>query len=216
MMTNNYSYLSPYPQELALSWAEKISQPLLAWSWMSTLPIRPFNYSLRPSTVVANGQFLAIESIAYFAIDGHRSIASSVLDDMDIARELRRHRFHGTVINGASMISCRMYSNSAEIFAGYTKSLWYALGSLPLSLFTAIWLFFTGIFPVIELFISPHKALILLGALLISRYLAAVKSRSSLTSPWLHPISATMLIGGIIASRILHKRGRLQWKGRSI
>ena len=44
--------------------AGRLVQPLLAWSWMVTLPLRLAERSPRPSMVAANGQFLLVDAAA--------------------------------------------------------------------------------------------------------------------------------------------------------
>src|SRR5205823_5265782 len=45
--------VSAWPLQRAVTTAEALVQPLLAWSWASTLPVRAANHSLRTSTAVA-------------------------------------------------------------------------------------------------------------------------------------------------------------------
>jgi glycosyltransferase involved in cell wall biosynthesis len=37
---HNLDFISPYPRQIALTWSERLIQPLLQWSWMSTLLLR--------------------------------------------------------------------------------------------------------------------------------------------------------------------------------
>ncbi|MGD9991303.1 glycosyltransferase family 2 protein, partial [Pseudonocardia sp.] len=54
----------PWPRQLATGWAARLVQPLLAWSWMVTLPLRVAERSARPSMVAATGQFLVVDAAA--------------------------------------------------------------------------------------------------------------------------------------------------------
>jgi len=35
---NSWKFISPYPRQIARSWSEWLIQPLLQWSWITTLP----------------------------------------------------------------------------------------------------------------------------------------------------------------------------------
>ena len=176
-------YLSAYPKEIAATWSEKLIQPLLQWSWCSSLPVRFVEESSRTSTVVANGQFFLISFDMYRSLGEHQAISSSVLDDMDLARAVITHGGHGTVVDGSKLISCRMYENFPDLFRGYRKSLWNAFPSIGAVLGATIWLVSTYIAPIIFLCFQPHIALPLVASIFISRFLTAVKTKSSLISP---------------------------------
>ena len=90
-------FLSPYPAQIALTLSERLIQPLLQWTWMTTVPLRLAMKSGRPSLAVANGQFFFIKKSALVASGSFDSIRSSVLDDIDLARVLVRNGFQGGV-----------------------------------------------------------------------------------------------------------------------
>ncbi|HEY0636772.1 MAG TPA: glycosyltransferase, partial [Pseudonocardiaceae bacterium] len=74
--------VSPYPRQLAGTAAERLVQPLLQWSWMTTLPLRLAERSPRPSLAAANGQLLAVDAAAYRRAGGHAAVRGQVLDDL--------------------------------------------------------------------------------------------------------------------------------------
>ena len=57
-------------------------QPLLQWSWLSTVPLRIAEKSGRPSLAVANGQFFAVRENALDSVSGYLVSNTAVLDDM--------------------------------------------------------------------------------------------------------------------------------------
>ena len=83
---NNLHLVSPYPRQLAPTLLARIVQPLLQWSWLTTVPLRTTRLSLRPSLAVANGQFLVCRADSYAASGGHKEIKSEVLDDIELLR----------------------------------------------------------------------------------------------------------------------------------
>ncbi|MBA3745702.1 glycosyltransferase, partial [Sporichthya sp.] len=120
--------LSLMPRQLAETPAERLVQPLLAWSWLSTLPVRPAEHSLRPSTAAAIGQFLLVERDTYAAIGGHGAIRAAVVDDIELARAAKRAGHRSGMAVGSAVACCRMYAGWDELRAGHTKWLWAAFG----------------------------------------------------------------------------------------
>ncbi|MFM2154708.1 MAG: hypothetical protein RL382_609, partial [Actinomycetota bacterium] len=81
-------FVSPYPCQVAQTFAERLIQPLLQWSWLTTVPLRYAERSGRTSMAVANGQFFAVRRSALDAIGGYQTVKHSVIDDVFLAREL--------------------------------------------------------------------------------------------------------------------------------
>ena len=130
LKNSRLDFLSPYPKQLADSWSERLIQPLLQWSWMSTVVLRIAEKSSISSMVVANGQLFIVRRAALAQVGGYDSARNKVLDDVELARTLVRNGSHGCVANGATIASTRMYSSWGEIQAGYGKSLHAAFASV--------------------------------------------------------------------------------------
>src|SRR5262249_53679813 len=116
-------------RQLAVSAAERLVQPLLQWSYLTTVPLALAERSRRPSLAVANGQLLAVDTRVYHAAGGHGAVRDRVLDDVELLRAIWRAGGRGGVADGADVASCRMYAGWGELRSGYAKSLWTAFGS---------------------------------------------------------------------------------------
>jgi len=214
LKSTSLDFISPYPRQIALSFGERMIQPLLQWSWLSTVPLRVAEKSSRPSMAIANGQFFVVRRIALEKINGYKAIKNAVIDDVFLARELIRSGFQGGVINGASIAQCRMYATWSLIKSGYGKSLNKAFGSIVGASFVVLFLFLTSILPfLLSLFGSFYGWL---GYVLIvfSRMLSAIKTQGRIVDSFLHPISAALLIYLIIHS--FKVRSSITWKGRTV
>lgn len=121
--------LCPYPRQLAVTPAERIVQPLLQWSWLTTLPLRAAETSSRPSLTAANGQLLAVDAKAYHRAGGHHAVRAEMLEDIALLRAVKRSGGRGTVADGTHLATCRMYDGWPAVRDGYAKSLWSAFGS---------------------------------------------------------------------------------------
>lgn len=214
MQTHKLDFFSPYPAQVAHTFGERMIQPLLQWSWLSSVPLLIAKRSSNPSFAVANGQFFALRKSALEQSGGYSTIKSEVLDDMQMARVLLRNKFKGTVGNGAMIAQCHMYSSWSELRNGYAKSLWKGFGGVFGSIIAIALLALTGIIPIISAATGSPFGWLAFEAILVSRLLSAKITRSNLFDSLLHPISAILLIYLIIYSWLM--RGRIQWKGRTV
>jgi len=207
-------FISPYPRQIAQTLPEKLIQPLLHWSWMSTVVLRLSEKFPRRSTAVANGQFFVVRSDALNKIKGFNSVSNQILDDIELARSLISAGYKGVVTEGSSIASTRMYATFDEIRQGYGKSLWKAFGG-PVGTFIVIsFIFATGILPVLLILQGSLVGWFIYLYIAFSRELSAIRSRGNPLYAFLHPLSSALLIYLIIYSWA--KRGSIQWKGRTV
>ena len=207
-------FVSPYPRQLTQSLAERLIQPLLQWSWMATLPLAIAKKSSYPSMAVANGQFFIVRRNALLLAGGYESVKSDVLDDIFLARNLIKSGSHGIVLNGSSIATCHMYSSWAQIENGYGKSLNRAFGSIVGSIFATLFLFITGIAPIVVAFTGASWGWIAYSLVVVTRMLSALRSKGRIIDSLAHPISSIVLIYLIVYSWL--KRGTIEWKGRTV
>ena len=207
-------FVSPYPRQIAQSFAERLIQPLLQWSWLTTVPLRYAESSGQKSMAVANGQFFVVRRSALVSIGGYQSVKHAVIDDVFLARELVKNGSSGTVINGSEIAETRMYASWSEIKAGYGKSLNQAFGSLFGALFVVAFLIATCIAPLLLGLLGNPYGWLGFAAIVVTRVLSAIKSRGNVLDSVLHPISVLALIYLIVYSYL--RRGRIQWKGRTV
>ena len=213
-MLGTRDFISAYPKQVAITFTERLVQPLLQWSWMTTVPLRIAERSSRTSLAVANGQFFVVKKRALDQVAGFQQIATEVLDDMKLARALISSGAHGGVADGSTLAQTRMYKNFSEIKAGYGKSLWSAFSN-PLGASLAIaFVFLTGIAPVLIWFSGNPIGLFTYQLIVLTRLISAQRSGGRLLDSLLHPISSAILIYLIIYS--WRMRGKVQWKGRTL
>jgi hypothetical protein len=207
----------PYPRQLALTWSERLVQPLLQWSWLTTLPLRTAEVSPRPSLAAANGQFLVVDAATYHRAGGHAAVRDAVLDDLALLRAVKAVGGRGGVADGTALATCRMYRGWSDVRNGYTKSLWSAFGSAPAAVAVGAGLAMTYLVPpAAALAGSPVGAVGYLAGV-VGRYAAAERTggRSVPDALW-HPASVALLLGLLGDSWRRRRRGGLVWKGRSL
>ncbi|RZL78649.1 MAG: glycosyltransferase [Rhodococcus sp. (in: high G+C Gram-positive bacteria)] len=216
----------PWPFQQAGSVTEALVQPLLAWSWAATLPVRVANRSTRPSTAVACGQFMVFDTAAYRRVGGHRAVADSLTEDLDLARLIRRRGLPTELFLAGPSAWCRMYEGGRALRSGYDRWLWTAFGSRIGA--AAV------LGPAIVAFVAPPVALVA-GRGRVRRwgavgYLAATASRlcaralergdrltvADVAGACAHPLSVAAAAALTVSSHRNHRRGRTRWKGRSL
>ncbi|HYO02192.1 MAG TPA: glycosyltransferase [Mycobacterium sp.] len=209
--------LCPWPRQIATGLLGRLVQPLLAWSWLTTLPLRRAEHSRRPSMAVANGQFLVVEADALARAGGWQSVSSAVLDDIALARAVRAAGGRTGVADGSLLGTCRMYDTGHELREGYRKSLWAAFGSPAGAVAVATALTLVYVLPAAAAVTGSR-----VGAL---GYAAAVVGRVS-ARRWCggrfgwdamaHPFSVAALLWLLGSSWAGRLRGSLSWKGRAV
>jgi hypothetical protein len=209
--------LCPYPRQVALSASERLVQPLLQWSWLTTLPLRRAESSPRPSLAAANGQLLAVDVSAYDRAGGHAAVQAEMLEDIALLRAVKRSGGRGTVADGTGIATCRMYDGWPELRDGYAKSLWSAFGS-PAGAAAVV-----GALGVAYV-VPPVAALRGSRAGLVG-YLAAVTGRVVVgrrvgSRVWpdalAHPASVLLFAGLTALSLTRRRRGTLRVSGRAL
>ncbi len=225
LRSRDVALVSPWPAQQVGSAAEALVQPLLCWSWASTLPITVGNHSHRPSMAVACGQFLVFDTAAYRAIGGHRAVSASATEDLDIARALRRSGRRTALIAAGKQASTRMYSGTTELDAGYTRWLWSAYGASPLAAGAV------GAIAALGYWVPPLAAIggrDRLRRTAITGYLAAVTgrllarstetaaplNRTDILAALAHPLSVGAYATLSVRSHLAHRSGTLTWKHR--
>jgi hypothetical protein len=207
--------LSPWPRQVADTVAARLVQPLLPWSWMVTLPLRRAERSPRPALVAANGQFLLVDAAALRRAGGFAAVTGEVLDDLALARAVKRSGGRVGVADGFALASCRMYSGWPDLREGWTKSLWSAFGPAPASAAVAAGLALVWVVPALAALGGSRAGLVGYAAGVASRAVAAGRSGGRAWPDALaHPVSVATLLGLLGTSWAGHRRGTLTWKGR--
>jgi hypothetical protein len=207
----------PFPRQLATTPAERLVQPLLQWSWLTTLPLRIAERSPRPSLTAACGQFLVVRRAALERAGGHAAIRSAVLDDLALVRAVKASGGRGGVVDGTALATCRMYDGWPALRDGYGKSLWAAFGSPARAVAVLALLGVTYVLPPVAALRGSRVGAVGYLAGVASRAVAARRTGGrAFPDACAHPISVVVLAH--LTARSLHGRrtGTLLWKGRPI
>jgi hypothetical protein len=214
--------LSPYPR---IAGAGRLAQPLLQWSWLTFLPLRAMERSPRPSLAAAGGQWLVIDRPGYEKAGGHAGVRDDVLEDIGLARAVKRSGGRIALADGSRFATCRMYRTWPELTSGYAKSLWASFGSRSGAGAVVVILLILYASPpptTAALLATGHVelALVVAAAYLLGVMGRAVTARATGGRAWpdalAHPASIVVFAWLVARSFRLHSRGALSWRGRPL
>ena len=210
--------LSPYPRIVG---AGRLVQPLLQWSWLTFLPLRAMERSARPSLAAAGGQWLVADRQGYERAGGHAAVRDDVLEDIGLARAVKRAGGRIALADGSALATCRMYDSWPALVEGYSKSMWASFGSPAgaTAVVGVLGLLYTAP-PLLLLTGSAGPAALGLGAYLLGVAGRVVAARATGGRAWpdalAHPASVAAFGWLVARSFRLRRRGALVWRGRPV
>jgi glycosyltransferase involved in cell wall biosynthesis len=214
--------LSYSPQQEVLSFWEKAAMPVIFAELAASYPPSQVSDPASP-VAAANGQYLLIARDAYDAAGGHAAIATSLLEDVALARAVkasgRKLRFR----YGADAVHTRMYRSFPELVEGWTKNLallFPAAAQLAAWRIAEFFLIFGSAGWAIRAGLRnrPKKAAAAatLAALTYALYLKRIRKAhfswdANLASVLALPLFSYLLLNSILS----YGRGRVSWKQRT-
>lgn len=216
MLVKKVKMLSVFPTQKIKSFGEWLIVPLMNWLLLSFLPLKQVYASPNISLIAANGQFMLWGRETYFEIGGHKQVANSVVEDMELARKTKLNNKIITLLGG-EIVFCRMYKNFADAFKGFSKNFFPGFKIYPL-LFIGFVLSLFFAFAVSTVFALIYSEyLIIISMIVISRILISNLSNQNIFfNVFLHlPQMMLMLIIGL-NSVISTKFKYISWKERKL
>ena len=113
--------LSYSPRQIVTGFWQRAVMPLVFSELASAYPPKKVSSAGSP-LAAANGQFLMVERDAYFSVGGHRAIGREILEDVALARAIKR-RYGLRFRYAPDALSTRMYRTLPEMVEGWTKNL---------------------------------------------------------------------------------------------
>ncbi|MET8146737.1 glycosyltransferase family 2 protein [Actinoplanes sp. NPDC049668] len=214
--------LSPYPRIVG---AGRLVQPLLQWSWLTFLPLRAMERSPRPSLAAAGGQWLVADRAGYERAGGHAAVAGDVLEDIGLARAVKRSGGRIALADASAFADCLMYPTWRDLRDGYSKSLHASFGSPAGAAAVVVLLLILYAAPPLAALLAAGAGATWLAAASLCAYGMGVlgrvvAARATGGRAWpdalAHPISV-LIFGWLVArSFALRRRGLLTWRGRPV
>jgi len=212
--------LSYSPRQVVTGVVQRALMPLVFSELASVYPMAQVN---DPATKIAaaNGQFVLVEREAYFAVGGHRAVGRSVLEDVDLAWNVKRSKRGLRFRYAPDALSTRMYRGVGDMMEGWTKNL--AL-LFPHALSLAVWRVLDVLLFLLPLllFVFPYWGstqrvllLVIWGRTLFRFYRRVARSNfgflNCAISPLALPLFVLLLVRSWMGEKLFH---RVTWKGR--
>jgi len=222
-------FLTLAPEVECRTFWENTVQPLAVSSlalWFKTAELNEPGSDL----VLANGQFILVTKKAYEAVGGNECVKNETIEDVELAKKIKKAGFSVLFLNGTLLYSTRMYTSLAQIFKGWTRIFIHLFEKKLLPIFHKIFLFvFFSIFPFVVL--AAEKIFFLNGsgsfdpvlfwvsaavcAFIVTARFAGNKLLR--TNPWyafLHPLASAVMTWLLLVcvGRIVFNR-RSEWRG---
>ncbi|MGA9641757.1 MAG: glycosyltransferase family 2 protein [Terriglobales bacterium] len=114
--------LSYSPEQIAVTFWEMAVLPVVFAELAREYPPKKVSDPASP-IAAANGQYILIRREAYEAVGGHRAIADSLLEDVALARAVKKSGRRIRFRYAADAVRTRMYRNFGQLSEGWTKNL---------------------------------------------------------------------------------------------
>lgn len=211
--------LSVWPTQITVTWAERLVVPLIALVIFGYLPVLAVHYAPFAAFAAANGQCMAWRRAAYERVGGHRAIKGSVLDDVLLARRVKRAGLRLRNADGAGWIACRMYEDWRSVRHGFAKNILAGFGgSVPLLASIAFhWIVFWWPWLWLVAGANVSASLAVIAAGVAVRIVSAVATRQRALDGVLMPVSVGLMTVISVQALYWHfARGGPEWKGRKV
>jgi glycosyltransferase involved in cell wall biosynthesis len=214
--------LSYSPRQEVHGVAERALMPVIFAELAVTFRPREVSDPASPAAA-ANGQYLLIRRDAYDAVGGHQAVATAILEDVELARRVKRAGYR-LQFRVAHVVSTRMYRSFAQMWEGWTKNLVLLFpNARGLALRRGIeFVLIAGslIGTAIALLDRDAVGLVVNGALasglLVFFYQRIRRAHFDWLSNVLAPLGLPLFTILLLRSYICHKRGSVEWKGRKV
>jgi chlorobactene glucosyltransferase len=197
------------------SFGEHAGMPMVPFFGFCFAPVWRANASQSPRLAMGAGSGNLIRREALESAGGFASLKDAVVDDIALARLVRRHGGVTRVARADDLISVRMYHSAAEIAHGFTKNIFIPFGrSFVAGTFFLLLLLITNLLPYALLFdrvMIAAVALMTLTRIVLFRSLRYPMWNAILLHPlmiafWAYIFLRSMWFTGV--------RNELRWRGR--
>jgi chlorobactene glucosyltransferase len=219
----NVDLLSAFPRQVTGSWSERVVVSFV----LDFLPLVGLDLTALwrgDSGASANGQYLLVRAAAYRAAGGHKAVPNALVDDFALAKHVRSNGYRIALVDGTSMLNCRMYHSAREVWDGFSKNILLALQSSSAEKHPRWWgLAFAWsyacvfVLPFYHLLFSDHKSLSLVEIGWLGVLRAIVNQRFA--RPWIEVATTPLAAWSVMAFGLnaWFRRAcgrRIAWKGR--
>jgi cellulose synthase/poly-beta-1,6-N-acetylglucosamine synthase-like glycosyltransferase len=202
---------SVFPRQLTDSLGERLVVPLVDDVLLCFLPFPLLSVDV-PAAATANGSVMAFDRAAYERLGGFDAVRDELVEDVALARLVRRHRMQLGLALGGELVETRMYTGYAGCLAGFGRGLLPAAGgSRPALVLGALWHLAAYTLPAVLCWRRPRWTVPLLLAVAERLAVEAKTGRRHWAQGLLMPFAPLAAVP--VVARAL--RRTQTWKGRT-
>lgn len=101
---------------------ERLSVPMLGVNGCGCLSMWAVSRPGLPWYAAASGAFLFFRREAYERLGGHEAVADHIVEDLQMARLVKKHRMRLVMTDITDLVWVRMYTSFHEVWEGFTKN----------------------------------------------------------------------------------------------
>ncbi len=121
-------FLTCIPALVEKTWSEKLFMPIIHFSFLVLVPFKLLNITKNSWLPLGIGPFILIKNDCYSSCGGHESIKGKIVDDMALAKIVKKDNGRISVIDGTDVVSLRFYTSFKNLWKGFSKNCYGALG----------------------------------------------------------------------------------------
>ena len=213
--------LSYSPEQEVHGFCEKAVMPVIFAELASTYRPSEVRDPASPAAA-ANGQYILVSREAYDAVGGHAAVADSLLEDVALARAVKRSGRKIFFRYGGDAVRTRMYRNFTQLREGWTKNLALLFASpgrlAILRLLEFMLIVGSAVFAIVEAVRGRSQtgfALSCLFLVLFVFFIARIqKAHFSPQANGVALFGLPLFAYLLLRSGISHRNGKAMWKGR--
>jgi glycosyltransferase involved in cell wall biosynthesis len=216
--TRHPSLLSLLPHFEMRGFGENAAMPMLAMTCFSFLPTWISNRSRLAALAVGGGTGNLVSRDAYENAGGHEALKNSVVDDIALARLVRRSGGATETVRADDLVSLHMYNGLAEVVEGFTKNAFAVFGrNYVTGLLLTAGCIVVHILPYALALVGDRISIATIVIISVTRVILFRALRYRLDAAiFLHPVMAAIWIWIFLRSMWLTGiRRKLLWRGRT-
>jgi glycosyltransferase involved in cell wall biosynthesis len=128
LQARGVALLSLFPFLEMRGFGEYASMPMMTMAFFTFLPTWLSNRTRFARLALGGGTGNLVVREIYEKCGGHEALSDAVVDDIALARLIRRNGWTTEIVRAETLVSLRMYRGLREVIDGFTKNTFSALG----------------------------------------------------------------------------------------
>ncbi|MDA3880102.1 MAG: glycosyltransferase family 2 protein [Prolixibacteraceae bacterium] len=211
---NKLGLLSVFPEQIIHSTGEWKTIPIMNWILLSFLPLKSVQLNKAPSLAAANGQMMFFDAEKYRAHYWHEQVKNKNVEDILIARLIKKEGYPVSVLLGNNDVLCRMYNDYQNAINGFSLNIHqFFVGS---RLWMVLFMLVTWMRLPFYILSQQYLLLVLSLILIVSiKYMYSSLSRLDFKKNMQHHPDQLWAFTLMVLNNLKNKKERkIEWKGR--